>query len=416
MMLKISKQLLLASIFVCLAFGLLYGNPISSIQLVGNFSGITCDPEDTDNDMTPLGNHEWVKLKFIDEPGAPPDTIDFKFTMNHDYYPEHWGWSFVYGWGIAKLAQSTSNIVAALPDSGYHYFHFNDSTFVYSLERPSGKIFGSVLSKGSDETPDGTTITLRNYEDNIIGTFNEFTDSLYFFTHLPPSVYSLQASAEGYNDTTITNINFTEGDSLQIDITLYVKTAVTISSATCERRDSEIILSWSTGNDCAGIGFNIYRGEKSTYSKMEKRNLNPIYGKPEYGFLDVCEDRYSDYYYYIVEADEINGVKYGPIKASGLMPNASSSLGQNYPNPFNPSTTVPYTIGETREPQEVTISFFDVSGKMISRNELGNKTAGDYMFTWNPSMSEKGKIPSGVYYCKLTIGKTIYSRKMILIR
>jgi len=53
---------------------------------------------------------------------------------------------------------------------------------------------------------------------------------------------------------------------------------------------------------------------------------------------------------------------------------------------------------------------------MISRNELGKKPAGNYAFIWNPSASGKGNIPSGVYYCRLTIGKIAYSRKIILLR
>ena len=414
-MLKIVKQILLASGLVCFAFNL-YGDSVSSIQLVGSFNGITCDPSDPGNSMTSLGDYEWVKLRFIDEPGAPPDTIDFKFTKNGEYGEEHWGWNFEHGWGIADLAWNPPNIVAALPDSGYYYFHFNDTTYAYSLDRPSGTIFGTIISKELNETPAGTIIKLVNSEHDTIGTFDKFPDSLYLFAHLPPAVYSIYATAPAHSDTTISNINLIEGDSLQIAITLYKNTAVTISFATYKRRDDEIILSWSTGNDCAGIGFDIYRGENSSYSMMEKRNLNPIYGEPEYGFLDTGENRYSDYYYYIVEANEINGVKYGPIIAEGLIPNIRNSLGQNYPNPFNPSTTIPYSVGEIDGNQKVTISFFDVSGKTISRNELGEKTTGDYTFIWNPSISEKGKIPSGVYYCKLTIGKNRYSRKMILIR
>ena len=164
------------------------------------------------------------------------------------------------------------------------------------------------------------------------------------------------------------------------------------------------------------------------YGMQAFREINPVrflfgrvwnpdaYGEPEYGFLDTGENRYSDYYYYIVEADEINGVKYGPIKAEGLILDVRNSLGQNYPNPFNPSTVIPYSVGEIESNQKITISFFDVSGKIISTNELGEKTAGNYTFIWNPSISEKGKIPSGVYYCNLTIGKKRYSRKMILLR
>ena len=68
----------------------------ASIQLVGTFNGITCEPNDPANDMEPMGNHVWRKLKFINEPGDP-DTIFFKFTRDGSYLPKHWGWSGVWG-------------------------------------------------------------------------------------------------------------------------------------------------------------------------------------------------------------------------------------------------------------------------------------------------------------------------------
>lgn len=411
---KILKKLLLVCILLHFPYSI-YGQGVSSIQLVGNFNGITCEPDDPENDMISLGNHEWSKLKFIDEGSSPPDTIDFKFTKDGTWGDEHWGWSFEHGWGIAELSWNPPSIVTALQDSGYHYFHFNDSTYSYSIERPAGKIFGAITSGDSGQLPANTTVTLTNSEAGTIGTFDEFSDSLYIFQHLPPAEYSIYASAEGYSDTTIYT-NLARGDSAQIDITLYLNTAVTISYATYQRSDNEIILLWSTGNDCENIGFDIYRGVNPELSMMEKRNLNPIYSSPEYGFSDTVEDRYIDHYYYIVETNEINGVRYGPIKVERQTPYAGCSLQQNYPNPFNPSTTIPYTVGTTGDMQKVTISFFDVSGKLISSSDLGTKSPGDYTFLWNPSASVKGRIPSGVYYCRLAIGKNTFTRKMILLR
>ena len=112
------------------------GQPVS-VQLVGNFNGISCEPEDPANDMVSLGNHRWRKVKFINEP-TEPDTIFFKFTKDHSYLPEHWGWSGVEG--IAKLDYNPPSIAAILPDTGYHYFHFDDSTYAYSMSRPGGSI------------------------------------------------------------------------------------------------------------------------------------------------------------------------------------------------------------------------------------------------------------------------------------
>ena len=63
----------------------------------------------------------------------------------------------------------------------------------------------------------------------------------------------------------------------------------------------------------------------------------------------------------------------------------AAELGQNYPNPFNPSTTIPYTIGQSGSGQQATISFYNVSGGLVESFSLGARQAGDYTFRWNPS-------------------------------
>jgi hypothetical protein len=93
-----------------------------------------------------------------------------------------------------------------------------------------------------------------------------------------------------------------------------------------------------------------------------------------------------------------------------------TKLAQNYPNPFNPSTTIPYSIGASGSGQPATISFYNVTGMMIDRYSLGAKQAGEYTFRWNPSLTSRNGVPSGVYYCRLQVGKEIYTRKVILLR
>ena len=96
----------------------------------------------------------------------------------------------------------------------------------------------------------------------------------------------------------------------------------------------------------------------------------------------------------------------GPLLAPGL-PGVPSSIGQNYPNPFNPATTIPFTVGSAESGSRVTMVFYDVSGRTIARHDLGHRSAGDHTFVWNPALSSGRSIPSGVYYCRLQIGKEV---------
>jgi len=167
---------------------------------------------------------------------------------------------------------------------------------------------------------------------------------------------------------------------------------------------------------CGGnTTFDVYRGFTANFAAMERRNPSPVQSDRIYEFFDPCEDPTKDLYYYLVEIGGDNPTHYGPLFVKGG-PAPAAALGPNYPNPFNPSTTIPYTIGASGSEQPATISFFDVSGRMVDTYALGAKHAGDYTFRWNPSLTRRNGFPSGVYYCRLQVGKEIYTSKVILIR
>lgn len=84
-------------------------------------------------------------------------------------------------------------------------------------------------------------------------------------------------------------------------------------------------------------------------------------------------------------------------------------LHQNYPNPFNPFTIINYSLAK---PGFVNLEVFDCKGRsvmsLVNRYEL----PGSYSISFNPS---KG-IKSGIYYYRLTAGKDVMTRKMLLFK
>ncbi len=402
----------LCSTVLAFAFGAARAEDPASIQLVGTFNGITCEPSDASNNMEAQGNHAWRKLMFIDEPGDP-DTILFKFTRDGSYFPEHWGWSGA--WGVARLAWSPPGIATVLPDSGYYYFHFNDADYAYRLDRPGGSISGDVSTDGRSDLPAGTSVALLDAADNLIGTFSDFVGAAYRFDSLPPAVFTIAAHAPGYRDTTITGVALGPDEALVVPVHLSSLVGTAIASASCTRVAGGVRIGWCT-MECGGeTGFDVYRGFTPELAAMEKRNDAPIRSSRTYEFVDPCEDATKDLYYYLVEAGGDRPTRYGPLAVEGI-PAPAAALGRNYPNPFNPSTTIPYTIGADGAGRPATISFFDVSGRMVDRRSLGSRPAGDYAFRWNPSAALRPDLPSGVYYCRLQIGKEIHTSTVILLR
>jgi hypothetical protein len=77
---------------------------------------------------------------------------------------------------------------------------------------------------------------------------------------------------------------------------------------------------------------------------------------------------------------------------AGVIPK-EFTLFQNYPNPFNPSTTIRYDIPKSAH---VTISIYDVLGRVVAKLVDEIQPASKYSVQWNPSA-----LSSGTYFCRI---------------
>jgi polygalacturonase len=99
----------------------------------------------------------------------------------------------------------------------------------------------------------------------------------------------------------------------------------------------------------------------------------------------------------------------GLATASSTLP-VQYMLEQNYPNPFNPSTTISYSIPAGTQ-NTVSLRVYDIIGREIAILVNGTKAAGSYNALWNASACA-----SGMYIAKLTVGKTVQSIRMLLVK
>jgi hypothetical protein len=83
-------------------------------------------------------------------------------------------------------------------------------------------------------------------------------------------------------------------------------------------------------------------------------------------------------------------------------------LHQNVPNPFNPATTIVYTLPTGAQ---VLLAVYDVMGREIAVLVNEHRPGGTHEITWNAA-----GLPSGVYFCRITAGPFIATRKMCLLR
>ena len=99
----------------------------------------------------------------------------------------------------------------------------------------------------------------------------------------------------------------------------------------------------------------------------------------------------------------------GTLDIEKVLLNPSSfDLVSLYPNPFNPEVTIQVKVYEEGI---LNIDVFNLSGQRVKTLINGTFRAGSYSFNWDSSRS-----PSGMYFFKLTNGKTVVVRKALLLK
>ncbi len=108
---------------------------------------------------------------------------------------------------------------------------------------------------------------------------------------------------------------------------------------------------------------------------------------------------------FIITSTEENGVSYP----------AKFLLTQNFPNPFNPSTKIEYSIPNSTF---VKLIVYDLLGREVTTLVNKQRPAGIYKVDFDASnMSSDSKVlTSGVYLYRITAGKFIQTKKMLLLK
>lgn len=122
--------------------------------------------------------------------------------------------------------------------------------------------------------------------------------------------------------------------------------------------------------------------------------------------IQMKVDLYEDNRLYWV--DTFN-VKSGRI-ASSVEPFGSPGfvLYRNYPNPFSGHTTIQYTLGSSGH---VRLGVYDLTGREVRTLADEWLEAGGHAVDFDAA-----GLPEGVYVCRLTTGRIVLTRRMLLVR
>jgi len=103
-----------------------------------------------------------------------------------------------------------------------------------------------------------------------------------------------------------------------------------------------------------------------------------------------------------------NNVTISCEASAPLHSKSGAILHDNHPNPFNPITTIGFSLANS---MNVRLDIINVAGQNVATLVEGYLTAGEHSFVWDGSNAA-----SGVYFYRLTLEKSIVTKKMILVK
>ena len=103
---------------------------------------------------------------------------------------------------------------------------------------------------------------------------------------------------------------------------------------------------------------------------------------------------------------------YASQDKTSLSPNVFS-LHQNYPNPFNPTTLIKYDLAEDAL---VSISIYDVTGRMVKSLINMNQSTGYHSLRWDATNNIGEAVSAGMYIYTIQAGQYRATKKMVLLK
>ena len=160
----------------------------------------------------------------------------------------------------------------------------------------------------------------------------------------------------------------------------------------------ELTFPYNTPGDLSPSGVNVM-GKTSGHSSLQRSLSIPyrprVFTAPSSGLSKASS---GSRFRIVISANN---------NVTGYLP-TTPELAQNYPNPFNPTTNISFSLPSRNR---VKIEIFNILGQKITTLNDEEFGAGSHVVRWNAIGAS-----SGVYFCRMIVGDTKQTKKMLLIR
>jgi hypothetical protein len=263
---------------------------------------------------------------------------------------------------------------------------------------PSGSpdVIGYVVDFGTQSVAAGDATTYEHTED--AGNTTSHTvcglNSRTYYVAVRSKNFAGMLSAFSHEDT--------------VEV---VPTAVFVTAFSAEPRAGGVELKWEIWTDENLRGYKLYRSQEAGSGSVAingGRVIDPSLDS----WLDDTVEPLSTYQYSLVVIGE-DGVEHRSSSEQVTTPARMLALEQNVPNPFNPSTTISFVIPVAAP---TVLAVFDVSGALVRVLIDDVMPVGRGTIQWDGTNKLGESVGSGTYFCRLTVGKQVATRKMLLLK
>jgi hypothetical protein len=158
------------------------------------------------------------------------------------------------------------------------------------------------------------------------------------------------------------------------------------------------------------IDVNIKKGENTLLVKEYHKYS-------DYDFtLNICEPESDSRY----DGNRVWGLKFktessnvSAVTEEELTVPSSLKLYNNYPNPFNGITQIRFSLNEA---QNVSLSIFDINGRLIKQLHSGIRQAGEHKLSWDGKDQKGISVASGIYIYRLSTEKSSFTKKLTYLK
>jgi len=191
--------------------------------------------------------------------------------------------------------------------------------------------------------------------------------------------------------------------------------AVKLASFGGTIEDGDAVLTWRTNSEAGTTGFHVLRAEavEGSYERITPTEVPAVGGSEgaSYQYRDPSIQPNRRYFFKLQEvtADGAGGES----EAFELVSSLSFELEQNAPNPFNPSTVIRFSVAED---VHVRLIVYDVAGRTVRTLVDEVRRPDLYKLVWDGTNDAGQTVASGVYFYRVTAGKFVKSRKMLLLK